>query len=77
MNYQFSWKIKLWTHYYSYSPEIWDYLKGIFAENDFVAKYIKLKHKIERAEWDKEAGKWRLKVRDLATDTVKDDAAGK
>ena len=28
VNYQFSWKIKLWSHYYSYSPEIWEYLKS-------------------------------------------------
>lgn len=75
VNYQFSWKIKLWTHYYSYSPEIWDYLKGIFDENDFANKYIKLQHKIEHVQWDKDAGVWRLKVRNVQTDTVIDDEA--
>lgn len=42
VNYQFNWKIKLWTHYYSYSPEIWEYLKEIYDENDSVRKYVKL-----------------------------------
>ena len=48
---------------------------GIFDENDFVNKYIKLQHQIEHAQWDEDAGKWRFKVRNLATDTVIDDEA--
>ena len=75
VNYQFSWKIKIWTHYYSYSPEIWEYLKEIYEENDFINKYIKLKHKIERAEWDNTKGKWILQIRNLATDEVFQDEA--
>ena len=75
VNYQFSWKIKIWTHYYSYSPEIWEYLKEIYDENDFVNKYVKLKHKIERAEWNNEKGKWILQVRDLVNDEVFEDEA--
>ena len=75
VNYQFSWKIKLWTHYYSYSPEIWEYLKGIYDENDFVNKYVKLKHKIERVEWDNETGRWKFQVRNLETDKVFQDEA--
>ncbi|KAH7064309.1 hypothetical protein BKA63DRAFT_170737 [Paraphoma chrysanthemicola] len=75
VNYQFSWKIKLWSHYYSYAPEIWEYLKSIESENDFIKKYIKLRHCIEHVEWDSAAGLWRLKVRDLETDEVKDNSA--
>ncbi|EKG15124.1 Flavin-containing monooxygenase-like protein [Macrophomina phaseolina MS6] len=75
VNYQFTWKTKLWSHYYSYSPEIWRYLKDIERENDFINKYIKLRHQIERAEWDDDAGLWRLKVRNLVTDLVFDDSA--
>lgn len=75
VNYQFSWKIKLWTHFYSYSPEIWEYLKGIYDENDFINKYIKLQHQLERAAWDAEAGVWRFKVKDLKTGKVFDDEA--
>ena len=75
VNYQFSWKIKLWSHYYSYAPEILEYLKSIEQENDFIRKYIKLRHQVERAEWDSEAGLWRLQVRDLETDELIDDSA--
>ncbi len=75
MNYQFSWKIKLWSHYYSFSPEIWQYLKDIERENNFIDKYIKLRHQIERVEWDAKDAIWRLKVRNLETDKVVDEAA--
>ncbi|KAJ8118859.1 hypothetical protein OPT61_g257 [Boeremia exigua] len=75
VNYQFSWKIKLWSHYYSYAPEIWEYLKSIERENDFIQKYIQLQHRVEHAEWDSESGLWRFRVRNLATDNVFDDSA--
>ncbi|KAJ4375879.1 hypothetical protein N0V83_001157 [Neocucurbitaria cava] len=75
VNYQFSWKIKLWSHYYSYSPEIWAYLKSIERENDFIEKYIKLRHRIERVEWDNVAGLWRCTIRNLETNEVFDDSA--
>jgi cation diffusion facilitator CzcD-associated flavoprotein CzcO len=75
VNYQFSWKIKLWSHYYSFSPEIWEYLKDIERENNFIEKYIKLRHRIERVEWDNKDAVWRFKVRNLETDELIDDAA--
>jgi cation diffusion facilitator CzcD-associated flavoprotein CzcO len=75
VNYQFSWKIKSWSHYYSYSPEIWEYLKSIERENDFINKYIRLQHSIEHVEWDSSAGVWRLKVRNLVKDEVIEDSA--
>ncbi|KAH6643680.1 hypothetical protein C7974DRAFT_407401 [Boeremia exigua] len=75
VNYQFSWKIKLWSHYYSYAPEIWEYLKSIERENDFIQKYIRVRHQIEHVEWDSGAGLWRLQVRNLITGEVFDDSA--
>jgi cation diffusion facilitator CzcD-associated flavoprotein CzcO len=75
VNYQFSWKIKLWSHYYSYSPEIWDYLKDIERENNFIEKYVKLRHQIEEIRWDDGPGVWRFRVRNLDTNEVIDDAA--
>ncbi|KAK5123775.1 hypothetical protein LTR85_002411 [Meristemomyces frigidus] len=75
VNYQFSWKIKLWTHFYSYSPEIWQYLKGIADENDFIDKYIKLRHQVEHAAWNSEEGVWKFKIKDLRTGDVFDDEA--
>jgi len=75
VNYQFSWKIKLWTHFYSYSPEILEYLKNIYDENDLVNKYVKLEHQIEHAQWDQERGVWKFKVRDTANAREFDDEA--
>ncbi|KAF2251834.1 FAD/NAD(P)-binding domain-containing protein [Trematosphaeria pertusa] len=75
VNYQFSWSIKFWSHYYSYAPEIWEYLKDIERENDFIAKYIKLRHRIEHVEWDEPAGLWRLKIRNLESEAVIEDSA--
>ncbi|KAH8726481.1 hypothetical protein GQ44DRAFT_726051 [Phaeosphaeriaceae sp. PMI808] len=75
VNYQFTWKIQPWIHYYSYSSEIWEYLKSIERENDFINKYIKLRHCIEHVEWDDTAGIWRVKVRNLETDEVVEDSA--
>lgn len=75
VNYQFSWKIKLWTHYYSYSPEIWQYLKGIYDENDFINKHIKLQHQMEEARWNTEEGVWKFKVKDMQTGKTFDDEA--
>ncbi|KAI6915165.1 steroid monooxygenase [Hortaea werneckii] len=75
VNYQFTWKIKLWTHFYSYSPEIWQYLKDIYDEYNFTNKYVRLKHQVEHAAWDCIAGVWRLKVRDLINDELLEDEA--
>lgn len=75
MNYQFTWKIKYWTHYYSYSPEIYQYLKDIYEEHDFINRFVKLRHQIEHVEWDAEDGLWRFKVKDLETGRSVDDAA--
>ncbi|KKY19679.1 putative cyclohexanone monooxygenase [Diplodia seriata] len=75
VNYQFTWKIKQWSHFYSYSPEIWRYLKDIEEENDFIKKYIRLRHQVEMAEWDSHAGVWRFKIRNLVTGEVFGDAA--
>lgn len=65
----------MWTHFYSYSPEIWRYLKDIEEENGFIKKYIKLQHQIEHVKWDVESGVWRFKVKDLQSGRVFDDEA--
>ncbi|OQO06048.1 hypothetical protein B0A48_08636 [Cryoendolithus antarcticus] len=75
VNYQFSWAIKNWSHFYSFSGEILEYLQSIYNKNDFVNKYVKVKHQIEHAQWDEERGVWKFKVRDLATHAVIDDQA--
>jgi cation diffusion facilitator CzcD-associated flavoprotein CzcO len=75
VNYQFSWKPHIWSKYYSESPEIWAYLKSIEQENDFVSKYVKLRHSITHAEWVDSDGFWKLKVKNLVTGQVMDDQA--
>ncbi|CAK4032956.1 sterigmatocystin biosynthesis monooxygenase stcW [Lecanosticta acicola] len=75
VNYQFSWAIKLWTHFYSSSPEIWEYLKGLYEKDGLTKKYVKLRHQIERAEWDERAGQWVLLVKDLVSGEVLEDRA--
>ena len=50
-------------------------MKDIEQENNFISKYVKLRHQIEHVEWDDEAGVWRFKVRNLETDEVLEDAA--
>lgn len=74
VNYQFSWKIKLWTHFYSSSPEIWEYLKEIYEENG-MRRFVKLRHQVEHAEWCREKGVWKFRVKDLETGDVMDDEA--
>lgn len=40
-----------------------------------MSKYVKLKHRIERAEWNNEKGRWVLQVRDMEKETVFEDEA--
>lgn len=75
VNYQFSWAVKLWTHFYSYSPEIWEYIKDIYDKHDFVNKYIKLRHQINHVEWNETKGKWVVKVNNIATGEEFEDEA--
>ncbi|KAE9967521.1 hypothetical protein BLS_006332 [Venturia inaequalis] len=56
-------------------PEIHAYLKEIEQENNFIDKYVRLRHAIEHAQWDSDAGLWRFKIRNLETDEVIEDAA--
>lgn len=75
VNYQFTWKPKIWTHYYSYAQEIWEYIKEIEQEGDFISKYVKLRHTIQGAHWDDDAGLWRITIYDLETGRVFEDSA--
>lgn len=63
--YQFPWRPAPWSKYYSYSPEIWKYVKMVAEENDFIRKYVKLSHEVSSMSWDEETGQWTLAVTDL------------
>lgn len=71
--YQFPWRPAPWSKYYSYSPEIWKYVKMVAEENNFIEKYIKLRHKIQKMSWDDETAKWTVMVEDIATGKVIED----
>lgn len=51
------------------------YLKDIEQEGDYIRKYIKLRHQVEHAQFDRGAGLWRLRIRDLGSDEVVEDEA--
>ncbi|OQV06871.1 hypothetical protein CLAIMM_11386 [Cladophialophora immunda] len=62
-SYQFTWERNPnWSQYYSESPEIWRYFKGV-VEKYGLAKYIKLQHTVTRALWDGERGHWEVYIR--------------
>ncbi|RBQ69318.1 hypothetical protein FVER14953_04333 [Fusarium verticillioides] len=70
VNYQYSWKPTIWSTYYSESPEIWQYLKTIEQENNFIQKYVKLMHTVISAEWKDEAGQWTITVTNNVTGDI-------
>lgn len=73
-SYQFVWaKNPNWSHYYSGSEEIWQYMKDVAVQHD-LEKYMKLNTKVLSARWDEEAGLWRLKLKNLSDGTVFDDS---
>jgi len=73
--YQFPWRPAPWSRYYSYSPEIWEYMKTVERENDFITKYIRLRHRIMALSWDDGTAQWTLSVQNLATGREFEDHA--
>ncbi|EXJ55336.1 hypothetical protein A1O7_08263 [Cladophialophora yegresii CBS 114405] len=62
-SYQFTWERNPnWTQYYSESPEIWQYFKGVVNKHGLM-KYVKLEHAVVGAYWQPEAGEWEVRVR--------------
>ncbi|EXJ66857.1 uncharacterized protein A1O5_10052 [Cladophialophora psammophila CBS 110553] len=66
---KFTWARKAdWSHFYSYSEEIWQYFKDIVDTLE-LEKYMKLNHEIIDAEWHEDEGIWHLKVKNLIDGT--------
>ncbi|KIX98817.1 uncharacterized protein Z520_05278 [Fonsecaea multimorphosa CBS 102226] len=63
--YQFPWRPWPWKNYYSSSKDIWAYLKAVEQENDFIKKYIKLRHHVKGLSWKDEDAKWVVEVENL------------
>ncbi len=72
---QFTWARKAdWSHFYSYSEEIWQYFKDV-VDTFGLRKYMKLRHEIIGAEWDEKEGLWSVKVKDLLSGSIFVDKA--
>lgn len=74
-NYQFSWRPNHeWTNFFSPAEEIGDYLCRICDEEN-MGSNIKTMHKVVRARWNEEDGRWELKVERMQNKEVFDDHA--
>lgn len=51
-----------WSAFYAGGNEIWRYFKRTVEKWD-LARGVKCGHRVEKAEWDEERGKWKLEVR--------------
>ncbi|KPI40796.1 putative sterigmatocystin biosynthesis monooxygenase stcW [Cyphellophora attinorum] len=61
-SYQFTWhRNPKWSHFYSSSPEIWQYFKDVSTTYN-LEKYVQFKTSVDSATWDEESGKWTLSV---------------
>ena len=45
----------------------------VAEENNFIEKYIKLRHKIQKLSWDDETAQWTVTIEDLATGKILED----
>jgi cation diffusion facilitator CzcD-associated flavoprotein CzcO len=72
---QFSWARKPdWSHFYSYSQEIWQYFNEV-TEKFELRRFMKLNHQVVGAEWDEGAGAWNVKITNLLTNETFIDQA--
>ncbi|KAH8692574.1 hypothetical protein BGW36DRAFT_399412 [Talaromyces proteolyticus] len=75
VNYQFTWARKPdWSHFYSYSEEIWQYFKDVVDTFDLM-KFFKLRHQVVGAYWDDGKGVWDVHVKDLSSGQIFIDSA--
>lgn len=72
MTYQYIWEPKIWSKFYSGAAEILEYFKSV-ADKYGLRKYIKLRHSVDRAEWDETTGKWTVKVTNHEDNTTFED----
>lgn len=59
-SYQFYWRPNPeWTKYYSESPEIWEYMKGIVLDEE-LDRYMTLNTEVKKATWDEQKSVWNI-----------------
>lgn len=59
-----------WTEEFAQGHEIRDYWQRVAKKHD-VYKYLRLKQKVQQAEWQPEKAKWKLTLEDLNTSQVR------
>lgn len=62
--YQYTWNPKVWGEYYATGPEILQYFKST-VEEYCLSDLIRLRHRVDKAEWNDNEGRWRLSITDL------------
>lgn len=72
VTYQFSWEPAVWSKYYSNAEEIRQYFKTIVDKYGLM-KYMKLQHRVTKAQWDDERGKWVVSLENLCDGTTLHD----
>lgn len=73
--YQYTWaRNPDWSRFYSYAPEIWQYLRDVCVRFDLL-KYMKLNHEVKSANWDDESATWTVEVENLSTGEIITDEA--
>ena len=68
MIYQFIWNPQVWSKYYAGGSEIQKYFQQTVKDFD-LQRFIKLSHRVDRAEWDETSGKWKITISDLVSGT--------
>ncbi|KAM3417956.1 hypothetical protein BST61_g6168 [Cercospora zeina] len=64
--YQYIWNPEVWSSYYSGGAEIQSYFKNTVKKFN-LGHFIKLRHRVDHAEWQEADGRWKIKITDLAT----------
>lgn len=73
ISYSFPWRMNpSWSHFYSSSQEIWQYMKNI-VEEEGMMKYIQLRTQVMAANWNEDKSKWIVKLRKLYTTETQTD----
>lgn len=74
--YQYSWRPnKEWSNFFAPAEEIQAYLCRVCEEEEGMTESVRLSHQVVAARWDEAEGLWRLRVQNLATGELFDDAA--
>lgn len=58
------WNPDVWSSYYAGGAEILDYFRRT-CDKFGLRRFVKLRHRVDKAEWQEKEGLWRVSVTDL------------